>query len=166
MCLLPELRCAKVALSSRSVSFQSGAFAGMSYRLRIVDVRPDLRYSTDHEWVRVETTADGAVAVRVGITAYAQDALGDVVFIELPEVGQVVESAGSLGEVESTKSVSDLYAPVSGTIAEVNTDLVDKPERINEDPYGDGWICVLTPTDVTDVESLLDADAYRQLIEG
>lgn len=138
----------------------------MGYRLLVVDVRPDLRYSTDHEWVRVETAADGAVSVRVGITAYAQDALGDVVFIELPEVGQTVESAGSLGEVESTKSVSDLFAPVSGTIVEVNSDLVDNPQRINEDPYGDGWICVLTPTEPADVESLLDADAYRQLTEG
>ena len=121
----------------------------------------DLRYSTDHEWVRVE-----GAAVRIGITDYAQDALGDVVFVDLPEVGAAVEAAASISEVESTKSVSDIYAPVSGTITEVNTDLADAPERLNEDPYGEGWICVIEPTDPAELDALLDVEGYRRLIEG
>jgi glycine cleavage system H protein len=126
-----------------------------------MDFPDDLRYSTDHEWVRVE---DGKV--RVGITDYAQDALGDVVYVEVPEVGSAVASKAKVSEVESTKSVSDIYAPVSGTIVEVNADLADGPERLNEDPYGEGWICVIEPTDPTEMDVLLSADAYRQLVEG
>jgi glycine cleavage system H protein len=121
----------------------------------------DLRYSTDHEWARLE---DGKV--RVGITDYAQDTLGDVVFVQLPEAGTRVESGGTFGEVESTKSVSDLYAPVAGTITEVNADLVDAPNRLNEDPYGEGWICVIEPDDAGQLEALLDADGYRSLVDG
>ena len=121
----------------------------------------DLRYSTDHEWARLE---DGKV--RVGITDYAQDTLGDVVFVQLPEAGTRVEAGGTFGEVESTKSVSDLYAPVAGTIAEVNADLVDAPNRLNEDPYGEGWICVIEPDDAGQLEQLLDADGYRALVDG
>ncbi|HZA75264.1 MAG TPA: glycine cleavage system protein GcvH [Acidimicrobiales bacterium] len=126
-----------------------------------MDIPPDLRYSTDHEWARVE---EGRV--RVGITDYAQDALGDVVFVELPTVGTQVERGASFSEVESTKSVSEIYAPVSGTIAEVNADLTDSPERLNDDPYGEGWICVIEPTDPTQLDELLDAEGYRALIEG
>ena len=126
-----------------------------------MDFPDDLRYSTDHEWVRVE---DGKV--RVGITDYAQDALGDVVYVEVPEVGSAVASNAKVSEVESTKSVSDIYAPVSGTIVEVNADLADGPERLNEDPYGEGWICVIEPADPTEMDVLLSADAYRQLVEG
>jgi len=126
-----------------------------------MDFPEDLRYSTDHEWVRIE---DGKV--RVGITDYAQDALGDVVYAEVPEVGAAVDSRAKVSEVESTKSVSDIYAPVSGTIVEVNADLADGPERLNEDPYGEGWICVIAPTDPAEMEALLSADAYRQLVEG
>ena len=125
-----------------------------------MNVPEDLRYSKDHEWARLEGDR-----VRVGITDYAQDALGDVVFIELPEVGATVKLDESFSEVESTKSVSDVYAPLAGTIAEVNTDLADAPERINEDPYGEGWICLLEPEDVTAYESLMDAAAYRALTE-
>ncbi len=121
----------------------------------------DLRYSTDHEWVRV----DGG-AVRIGITDYAQDALGDVVFVDLPEVGVVVAAAASISEVESTKSVSDIYAPVSGTITEVNADLADAPERLNEDPYGEGWICVIELSDAAELDKLLTAEGYRALVEG
>ena len=121
----------------------------------------ELRYSTDHEWARLE---DGKV--RVGITDYAQDTLGDVVFVQLPEAGTRVELGGTFGEVESTKSVSDLYAPVAGTIAEVNADLVDAPNRLNEDPYGEGWICVIEPDDAGQLEQLLDADGYRTLVDG
>ena len=126
-----------------------------------MNVPEDLRYSKDHEWARLEGDR-----VRVGITDYAQDALGDVVFIELPEVGATVKLYESFSEVESTKSVSDVYAPLAGTIAEVNTDLADAPERINEDPYGEGWICLLEPEDAAAYESLMDAAAYRALTEG
>jgi glycine cleavage system H protein len=124
-----------------------------------MNVPDDLRYTRDHEWARLE---DGKV--RVGITDYAQDALGDVVFVQLPEPGASVESGGSLSEVESTKSVSDIYAPLAGTVAEVNGELADAPQKLNEDPYGDGWICLLEPADAGAFEQLLDAEAYRALI--
>lgn len=126
-----------------------------------MQIPEDLRYSSDHEWIRVE---DGKV--RIGITDYAQDALGDVVFVDLPEVGAAVEAAASISEVESTKSVSDIYAPVSGTITEVNGDLGDAPERLNEDPYGEGWICVIELADPSQLEKLLTAADYRALVEG
>jgi glycine cleavage system H protein len=126
-----------------------------------MDIPSDLRYSTDHEWARVE---EGRV--RIGITDYAQDALGDVVFVEVPEPGTKVERGASFSEVESTKSVSEIYAPVSGTIAEVNAELADSPERLNDDPYGEGWICIIEPTDPAQLGELLDAEAYRALIEG
>ena len=126
-----------------------------------MNVPDDLRYTSDHEWARLE---DGLV--RVGITDYAQDALGDVVFVQLPEVGSEVQAGSSLGEVESTKSVSDIYAPVAGTIAEVNNELGDAPQRLNEDPYGEGWICLIEPTDASSMDGLLDADGYRQLTEA
>ena len=124
-----------------------------------MNVPDDRRYTTDHEWAKAD---DGRV--RTGITDYAQDALGDVVFVQLPEVSAAVEAGGPLGEVESTKSVSDVYAPVSGTVVEVNGDLTDAPQRLNEDPYGDGWICVIEPTDAAALDALLDAEAYRRLI--
>ena len=126
-----------------------------------MELPDDLRYSTDHEWVRVE---DGRA--RVGITDYAQDALGDVVFVDVPEVGTRVEANGKVSEVESTKSVSDIYAPVAGTVVEVNADLADAPERRNDDPYGEGWICLLEPDDPSSLDALLDAPAYRALVEG
>jgi glycine cleavage system H protein len=125
-----------------------------------MNVPEDLRYSKDHEWARLEGDR-----VRVGITDYAQDALGDVVFIELPEIGSTVKVDESFSEVESTKSVSDVFAPLAGTIVEINSDLADAPERINEDPYGDGWICLIEPDDPAAYESLLDAAAYRDLTE-
>ena len=126
-----------------------------------MQIPDDLRYSTDHEWIRVE-----GERARIGITDYAQDALGDVVFVDLPEVGTTVAAGASISEVESTKSVSDIYAPVSGTIAEVNADLADAPERLNEDPYGEGWICVIEITDAAELEKLLSADDYRARVEG
>ena len=126
------------------------------------DVPDDLRYTADHEWVRLE---DGG-RVRIGITDYAQDALGDVVFVQLPEPGSQVEAGASFSEVESTKSVSDVYAPLAGVVAEVNTELGDAPQRLNEDPYGEGWICGIEPADAAAFESLLDAAAYRKLIES
>ena len=126
-----------------------------------MNIPEDLRYSTDHEWAKVE---DGKV--RIGITDYAQDALGDVVYVEVPEVGAKVTAKDKICEVESTKSVSDIYAPVAGTIAEANADLADAPQRLNEDPYGEGWICLIEAEDPSELEALLDAEAYRQLIEG
>ena len=126
-----------------------------------MDIPPELRYSSDHEWVRLE---EGRV--RVGITDYAQDALGDVVFVDLPDVGTGVEQGSTCSEVESTKSVSEIYAPVTGTIVEVNGELADNPQRLNEDPYGDGWIFVVELADAAQVEGLLDAEGYRALIEG
>lgn len=126
-----------------------------------MNVPEELRYSSDHEWVRVE---DGRL--RIGITDYAQDALGDVVFVDVPETGRQVAAGESFSEVESTKSVSDIYAPVAGTIVEVNADLADAPERLNEDPYGEGWICIIEPSDPEAAGALLDASGYRALIEG
>jgi glycine cleavage system H protein len=126
-----------------------------------MNVPEDLRYSSDHEWARTEGNR-----VRIGITDYAQDSLGDVVFVQVPEVGTAVVVGTSFSEVESTKSVSDIYAPVSGTIVEVNTDLADSPERVNEDPYGDGWLCVIELSEPTQLDGLLDAAAYRALIDA
>lgn len=119
-----------------------------------------LRYTAEHEWVAV----DGARA-RIGITDYAQDALGDVVYVQLPEVGAAVAAMAACCEVESTKSVSDIYAPVSGTIAEVNSSLTDAPEQLNQDPYGAGWIFSLDISDPSEVDRLMDAAAYRRLVE-
>jgi glycine cleavage system H protein len=124
-------------------------------------VPDELRYSSDHEWARV----DGG-AVRIGITDYAQDALGDVVYVEVPEIGTVVAANDKISEVESTKSVSDIYAPVGGRITAVNSDLGDSPQRLNEDPYGEGWICVIELGGTDELDALLDADAYRKLIEA
>ena len=126
-----------------------------------MNVPESLRYSSDHEWIRV----DGNRIV-LGITDYAQDALGDVVFVDVPEVGTEVAIGGTFSEVESTKSVSDIYAPVSGTIVEVNADLGDAPERLNEDPYGEGWLCVIELSDASQLDDLMDAAAYRGLIES
>ena len=122
----------------------------------------DLRYSSDHEWVRLE---DGNRA-RVGITDYAQDALGDIVYIDLPTVGSAVTSGQSISEVESTKSVSDIYAPVTGTIVEVNEELNDEPERLNADPYGEGWMFIVEVADESALAELLDAAGYGELTEG
>lgn len=126
-----------------------------------MNVPDELRYSSDHEWVRVE---DGRV--RIGITDYAQDALGDVVFVQVPEVGAAASAGDTMGEVESTKSVSELYAPVPGTVVEVNADLESNPELLNSDPYGAGWIALVEPSDAAAVGALLDAAAYRALTEG
>jgi glycine cleavage system H protein len=126
-----------------------------------MQIPEELRYSSDHEWIRVEGNR-----ARVGITDFAQDALGDVVFVDLPEVGTDASAGSSVSEVESTKSVSDIYAPVSGTIAEVNAELGDAPERLNDDPYGEGWIFVIELQDPSELDALLDAAGYRSLVEG
>jgi len=126
-----------------------------------VEIPADLRYSREHEWVRIE----GAVA-RVGITDFAQDSLGDVVFVELPAVGAAVSSGATTGEIESTKSVSDVYAPVTGTVLAVNEALAANPELVNSDPYGAGWMLEIEYADPAEVEGLLDAEGYRALTEG
>jgi glycine cleavage system H protein len=126
-----------------------------------MNVPDDLRYTADHEWTRIE-----GGQLRIGITDYAQDALGDVVFVQLPEPGTKVSAGDSFGEVESTKSVSDIYAPVSGTVVEINVDLADAPQRLNEDPYGEGWLCVIAPDETESEAALLDAEGYRKLIES
>jgi glycine cleavage system H protein len=125
-----------------------------------MNVPEDLRYSAEHEWAR---QAEGRV--RVGITDYAQDALGDIVFVDLPAVGAEVTSGGTLGEVESTKSVSEIYAPVGGTVVAVNGQLGDAPELLNSDPYGEGWLCEIEPSDTAALGGLLDPAAYRALID-
>jgi glycine cleavage system H protein len=126
-----------------------------------MNVPEQLSYSTDHEWL----SRDGSRA-RVGITDYAQDALGDVVFVQLPTVGEAVKAGDTFGEVESTKSVSDIYAPVSGTVVAVNDALSDSPQLVNEDPYGEGWICEIDVSDDSQFGGLLDAAAYVELVEG
>jgi glycine cleavage system H protein len=118
----------------------------------------DLRYTKDHEWIRVE--GDEAL---VGITGYAADQLGDIVFVELPDVGRALEQHGTFGVVESVKAVSDLYAPVAGEVVAVNDALAGKPELVNDDPYGDGWMLRVRLADVAQADALLDAAAYEQL---
>jgi glycine cleavage system H protein len=123
-----------------------------------MNIPEDLRYSPEHEWVRVEGTR-----ARIGITDYAQDALGDIVFVDLPSVGSEVTQGGQIGEVESTKSVSEIYAPIAGTVTAVNDTLTSNPERMNQDPYGEGWICELELASGAEVSGLLDAAAYGEL---
>jgi len=125
-----------------------------------VNLPEELRYSKEHEWVRV---TDGRAVV--GITDFAQDALGDVVYVQLPDVGLEVVADASIAEIESTKSVSEVYSPVSGKVVEVNSALDDTPETVNEDPYGAGWIFALELSDPAQVDRLMDAAAYRALVE-
>jgi glycine cleavage system H protein len=125
------------------------------------NIPTDLRYSREHEWVRV----NGSIA-RIGITDFAQDSLGDVVFVQLPDVGLEIVAGASASEIESTKSVSDVYVPVSGAVHAVNDALTDTPELVNSDPYGDGWILEVVLSDSSEVDGLLDAEAYRAFVEG
>ncbi len=124
----------------------------------------DLKYTAEHEWVRDPGNQEGAV--RVGITDHAQQALGDIVYVDLPEVGATIEAASPCGELESTKSVSDVYAPVSGRVVAVNDALEATPELVNSDPYGDGWLFEVVPDDDQAVGELLDADTYAAGLEG
>jgi len=126
-----------------------------------MNVPEDLRYSAEHEWVRL--TANIA---RVGITDFAQDSLGDVVFVQLPDVGLDAVAGASVSEIESTKSVSDVYVPVTGVIRAVNDALSEQPELVNQDPYGEGWMFEIEMSDPSEVEAMLDAAAYRALTEG
>ena len=117
----------------------------------------DLKYTAEHEWVK----ADGEAPVRVGITDFAQDALGDIVYVQLPEVGSTVRAGDACGELESTKSVSDLFAPVNGTVTAVNEALADQPDLVNSDPYGEGWLLDIEVEDAEEVEALMDAETYQ-----
>ncbi len=118
----------------------------------------DLRYSEEHEWVKVE---DGKV--RIGITHFAQSELGDIVFVELPQVGDEIKTDDPFGSVESVKTVSELYAPISGTVVEVNADLEDSPEFVNESPYEKAWMIVVEPADASEVDKLMTAEQYEQM---
>src|SRR5690606_22519056 len=125
------------------------------------EIPGDLKFLKSHEWARVEDDGKGTV----GISEDAQAALGDLVYVDLPEVGDTVEAGGTVAVVESVKAASDIYSPVSGTIVAVDEDLSDKPETINEDPYGEGWIFVVQADDTDPVNEMLDPDAYAALIE-
>ena len=126
-----------------------------------MDYPEDVRYTEQHEWGRRENGL-----IRVGITDYAQDALGDVVYVDVPQVGTKVKAGEPFGEVESTKSVSDIYAPVSGTVVESNEALADSPELVNNDPYGDGWMIAIESSDAAEWDGMLQAAAYRELTES
>ena len=127
------------------------------------DVPDDLQYTAEHEWVR---RSGDSKTVRIGITDYAQGALGDVVYVSLPELGTSVGKGAAVGEVESTKSVSDIYAPVSGTVTARNDKLDEEPELINSDPYGAGWMIEIEVTNPGDVDALMDAAAYTETLES
>jgi glycine cleavage system H protein len=126
-----------------------------------VEFPDDVRYTKEHEWAR-----DEGSRIRVGVTDFAQDALGDVVYVDLPEVGARVEAAQPLGEIESTKSVSDVFSPVSGTIVERNPLVEDRPELVNEQPYGDGWLVVVEVEGDAGLDALMDAAGYRGFVEA
>jgi glycine cleavage system H protein len=119
----------------------------------------ELQYTTEHEWVRQPGEAEGSV--RIGITHYAQDALGDIVYVSLPEVGETVEAGSTCGELESTKSVSDVYAPISGEVVARNDALDATPELVNNDPYGGGWLFEIVPSEASQLSGLMDAASYQ-----
>jgi glycine cleavage system H protein len=128
-----------------------------------MNIPEELRYSSEHEWAR---RLDDSSRVRIGITDFAQDALGDVVYVDLPAVGTRVEASEAVGELESTKSVSEMYAPIGGTVVAVNEALADNPQLLNEDPYGEGWLIEIDAGDISQLLALLDAEGYRALTEG
>lgn len=128
-----------------------------------MNIPEELRYSSEHEWAR---RLDDGATVRIGITDFAQDALGDVVYVDLPAVGTRVEAAEAVGELESTKSVSEMYAPIGGVVVAVNESLADNPQLLNDDPYGEGWLIEIDAGDISQFVALLDAGGYRALTEG
>jgi len=128
-----------------------------------MNIPEELRYSTEHEWAR---RLDDGSRIRIGITDFAQDALGDVVYVDLPAVGTRVDAAEAVGELESTKSVSEMYAPVGGVVVAINEALADNPQLLNEDPYGEGWLIEIEAGDMSQFVALLDAEGYRALTEG
>ena len=127
-------------------------------------ISDDCKYTQEHEWVKVENT--GANEVLVGITDYAQDQLGDIVYLELPQTGSVVKQLDKMGEIESVKAVSDLFSPISGNVIESNPDLNDHPELVNEDPFGKGWLIRVTMTSVNELDGLMAASEYQSYIDG
>ena len=128
-----------------------------------MNIPEELRYSSEHEWAR---RLDDGSRVRIGITDFAQDALGDVVYVDLPAVGTKVEASEAVGELESTKSVSEMYAPIGGMVVAVNEALADNPQLLNDDPYGEGWLIEIDAGDISQFVALLDAEGYRALTEG
>jgi len=128
-----------------------------------MNIPEELRYSSEHEWAR---RLDDGSRVRIGITDFAQDALGDVVYVDLPAVGTRVEASEAVGELESTKSVSEMYAPIGGMVVAVNEALADNPQLLNDDPYGEGWLIEIDAGDISQFVALLDAEGYRALTEG
>ena len=128
----------------------------------MASIPPDLRYTTEHEWARLE--GDGRV--RTGITDFAQERMGDVVYLDLPAAGTAVVAGERMGEVESTKSVSDVFSPISGTVVEANATLDENPAAVNQDPYGEGWLVLLAPADGDQLGALLDADAYAEAVRS
>jgi len=124
----------------------------------------DLKYTSEHEWIR--SPGESAGAVRVGITEFAQDALGDIVYVSLPEVGDEVEGGSPVGELESTKSVSDVYAPITGKVVARNEALEASPELVNSEPYGEGWLFELEPADSSALDSLMDAGSYESSLDA
>jgi glycine cleavage system H protein len=124
----------------------------------------DLKYTSEHEWLRAPGTAEDSV--RIGITDYAQDALGDIVYVSLPEVGAEIESGAAVGELESTKSVSDVYAPMAGKVVARNESLEASPELVNSDPYGEGWLFEIVPANPGDVDGLMDASSYEGSLDS
>jgi glycine cleavage system H protein len=130
----------------------------------VSDIPTDIKYSADHEWAQVSDGPDGKPVVRIGVTDYAQQALGDVVYVQLPDVGALVVAGEPLGEIESTKSVSDLFAPVTGTISARNDAVEATPELANTDPYGQGWLVEVTITDPSALDNLLDPQTYAEQV--
>ena len=128
-----------------------------------MNIPEELRYSSEHEWAR---RLDDGSRVRIGITDFDQDALGDVVYVDLPAVGTKVEASEAVGELESTKSVSEMYAPIGGIVVAVNEALADNPQLLNDDPYGEGWLIEIDAGDISEFVALLDAEGYRALTEG
>ena len=124
----------------------------------------DRKYTEEHEWVMIDDSDDGTAVA--GITEYAQDQLGDIVFFELPKIGDSVAHLGKMGEVESVKAVSDLFSPINGTVTEINEKLLDHPELVNEDPFGEGWIIKVAMVDVTELDSLMSSQDYDTFIAG
>ncbi len=124
-----------------------------------MEIPPGLKYSKEHEWVAAEETA-----ATIGITDYAQDQLGEIVYVELPAVGDKISKDDPFGVVESVKAVSDIYAPVSGTVIEINEELPESPEMVNEDPYGDGWLIKVKVTDASELDDLMDNEEYAELV--
>src|SRR5579885_2012189 len=140
-----------------AMSSAVGKRPGMSEE--VMEIPAGLRYSKEHEWVATEDEV-----ATIGITDYAQEQLGEIVYVELPAVGDKISKDDAFGVVESVKAVSDIYAPVSGTVVEVNQELPESPEMINEDPYGDGWLVKVKVSDATELEDLLDNDEYEELV--